>query len=305
MSSSKPIKLLLVEDDLAAEPLLSEVLIEIDEDRQWCNWRTTSIVHVEQLADALDCLRHDCFDVVLLNLSLPDSPVLLDTFHQINDFARGAAIIVLADEEDANLVNLLLREGAQDVFLKSELDGALLARSLRFAIQRQHRITLLGLSPFEDVLTGALTRRCFLRLSACYVELSRLTHLPLLLASIEISEITRETAEGHEARDLLLLGAADVLCSAFEPPALVARVGRSRFALLTAGLTETTLEALLNRAALDIERVARERERPSGMVRFSVAPICPDASLDKMLGQDGRDFAENTHTRAKTAMLAD
>ena len=309
MSSSKPIKLLLVEDDLAGEPLLSEVLIEIDENRQWCNWRTTSVVHVEQLADALDCLRNDCFDVVLLNLSLPDSPVLLDTFHQINDFARAAAVIVLADEEDANLADLLLREGAQDVLLKSDMDGAMLACSLRSAIQRQHRITKLGISPFEDI-TGALTRRCFLRLGAHYVELSRMTHLPLLLASIEISGIRRETAEDHEARDLLLLGAAEVLGSAFEPPALVGRVDRSRFALLTAGLTETTLEALLNRAALDIENVAREWERPSSKVRFSVALVrqdanLHDASLDKMLGQDGSDFAENTHTRAKTAMLAD
>jgi PleD family two-component response regulator len=310
MSSSKPIELLLVEDDLAAEPLLSEVLIEIDENRQWCNWRTTSIVHVEQLADALDCLRNDCFDVVLLNLSLPDSPALLDTFHQVNDLARAAAVIVLADEEDANLVNLLLREGAQDVFLKSELDGALLAHSLRYAIQRQHRITMLGLSPFEDVLTGALTRGCFLRLGRHYVELSRLTHLPLLLASIEIPEIARETAEGHEARDLLLLRTAEMLGSAFEPPVLVGRVGQSRFGLLTAGLTETTLEALLNRVALDIENVAREWERPSGRVRFSVAPVHQDAnlqgaSLDQMLGQDGSDFSESTHTRAKTAMLAD
>jgi DNA-binding NarL/FixJ family response regulator len=304
MSSSKPIKLLLVEDDLAAEPLLSEVLIEIDENRQWCNWRTTSVVHVEQLADALDCLRNDCFDVVLLNLSLPDSPVLVDTFHRVNDFARAAAVIVLADEEDANLANLLLREGAQDVLLKFELDGELLARSLRSAIQRQHRITKFGISPFEDI-TRALTRRCFLRLGAHYVELSRLTHLPLLLASIEISEIAGGTAKGHEARDLLLLRAAEVLGSAFEPPALVGRVDRSRFALLTAGLTETTLDALLNRAALDIENVAREWERPCGTVRFSVAQICQGISLDQMLGQDGSDFAESTHTRAKTAMLAD
>jgi PleD family two-component response regulator len=305
MSTSKPIKLLLVEDDLAGEQFLPEALIEIEENRQWCNWRTTSVVHVEQLQEALDCLRNDCFDVVLLNLSLPDSPMLLNTFHQVNDQAHAAPVIVLADEDDANLANLLLREGAQDVLLKSDMDGAMLARSLRYAIERQHRITMLGLSPFEDVLTGALTRACFLHLGAHYVALSRLTHVPLLLASIEISEMPGETAEGHEARDLLLLRAAEVLSSAFETPSLVARVGQSRFGLLTAGLTETTLEALLNRAALDIENVARERERPSGTVRFSVAPIRQDASLEKMLGHDGSEFAESAHTRAKTAMLAD
>jgi DNA-binding NarL/FixJ family response regulator len=305
MSTSKPIKLLLVEDDLARERLFPEALIEIEENRQWCNWRTASVLHVEQLEEALGCLRDTWFDLVLLNLSLPDSPVLLDSFRKVRDCARSAPIVVLADEEDANLANLLLREGAQDVLLKSEMDGAMLARCLRYAIERQHRITMLGLSLFEDVLTGALTRACFLHLSAHYVALSHLTHVPLLLASLEIAEVPGETAASPEARDLLLLRAAEVLGSAFESPSLVGRVGQSRFGLLTAGLTETTLEALLNRAALDIENMAREWERPACTVRFSVAPVRQDASLDKMLGHDGGEFAESAHTRAKTAMLAD
>jgi len=68
------LRILLVEDDFDDEQLLGEALIEIQENRQWCNWRTANIVQVEQLADAIDCLRRDKFDVVLLNLSLPDSP---------------------------------------------------------------------------------------------------------------------------------------------------------------------------------------------------------------------------------------
>jgi DNA-binding NarL/FixJ family response regulator len=305
MSTSKPLKVLLVEDDLEHEHLLTEVLIEMDENRQWCNWRTASLVHVEKLVDALDCLRSDCFDVVLLNLTLPDSPVLLDSFHKVNAHARGAPIIVLADEEDLSLANLLLREGAQDVLLKSELECAPLARSLRCAIARQHRVTLLEPSHFEDDLTGALTRPCFLYLGSHYVKLTRLTRVPLLLASIEISELPGETAEHREALDLLLLRAAEVLGSAFGPPALIGRIGRNRFGLMTAGLTETTLEALLNRAALAIESAARGAEWPFGTVRFSAAQVQQDVSLDEMLGQDGNEFAGSTHARAKTAMLAD
>jgi CheY-like chemotaxis protein len=298
-------KVLLVEDDLEHEQLLSEVLIEIEQNRQWCNWRTASVVQVEQLGDALDCLRADCFDIVLLNLSLPDSPVLLDTFQQVNDCARGAPIIVLADEEDANLANLLLREGAQDVLLKSELECAQLARSLRYAIERQHRVAMMERSPFPDDLTEAVTRPCFLCIGAHYMQFSRLTRVPLLLASIEISEPAKETLEGREARDLLLLRTAEVLGSAFEPPALIGRVGRNRFSLMTTGFTETTLEAMLNRAALAIEDAAGVDGRRSGTVRFAVAEIHPDVSLDEMLGQDGSEFAEAAHRRAKTVMLAD
>src|ERR1700693_325465 len=162
MSNSKSLKVLLVEDDPEDEHLLSEALLEIEENRQWCNWRTAGVVHVEQLADALHCLRNDWFDVVLLNLTLPDSPVLLDSFHQVNDCARAAPIIVLADEDDPNLANLLLREGAQDVLLKAELECAPLARSLRYAIERQHRVAMLAPSRLQDDLTEAVDRPRFL-----------------------------------------------------------------------------------------------------------------------------------------------
>jgi DNA-binding response OmpR family regulator len=138
------LKILLVEDDLEDADLLEEAFVEIEENRQWCNWRGTAIVQVGQLADAIDCLRRERFDIVLLNLSLPDSPTLLDSFlevhaiaHSVN--AQGVPIVVLADEADENLANRLLREGAQDVLVKPELECALLARSIRYAVERQRR----------------------------------------------------------------------------------------------------------------------------------------------------------------------
>ena len=94
---------------------------------------------VDRLADALDCLRRDTFDAILLNLSLPDSPALLDSFLDVNACAEGAPILVLADEPDENLANRLLREGAQDVLVKAEMECAPLARAIRYAIERQRR----------------------------------------------------------------------------------------------------------------------------------------------------------------------
>jgi DNA-binding NarL/FixJ family response regulator len=289
-------QVLLVEDNLEQEQLLTEVLIEMEENRRWSNWRTASVVHVEQLVDALRCLRENRFDVVLLNLTLPDSPALLDSFHRVKDCADAAPIIILADEDDPNLANLLLREGAQDVLLKSEMETAPFARSLRYAIERQRSVAMLAPSRFEDNLTAVVPRPCFLRLAAHYVQFSRLKCFPLLLASIELSQPSEETAAARETRDLLLLRVGDVLASAVQPPALLGRVGRNRFALLTAGLTRTTLEALLNRAALAMENAA---------LHFSISQIQADVDLDEILGPDGNEFAEGAHRRAKTAMLAD
>ena len=130
-----------MEDDLEDEQLLCEALIEIEETRQWCNWRTATVVQVDQLRDALDCLERDHFDAVLLNLSLSDSPTLFDTYLDMQAGAGGTPIVVLADEEDENLANWLLRAGAQDVVLKRELECTPLARSVRYAIERQRGIS--------------------------------------------------------------------------------------------------------------------------------------------------------------------
>jgi DNA-binding response OmpR family regulator len=133
------LKILLVEDDLEDAQLLGEAFIEIEENRQWCNWRSANILQVGQLGDAVGCLRRGIFDIVLLNLSLPDSPTLLASFLGIHSWARGVPIVVLADQADENLAHQLLREGAQDVLVKPELECAPLARSIRYAVERQRR----------------------------------------------------------------------------------------------------------------------------------------------------------------------
>ena len=304
MTDSKNLKLLLVEDDLEDEQLLCEALIEIEENRQWCNWRTSSIVHVEQLADAVDCLRRDWFDVVLLNLSLPDSPALLDTFLEASAHASGAPIVVLADQDDENLANRLLREGAQDILLKSDLECGSLARSLRYAIERQRRTAALRTSPFVDDLTGTLTRQGFLTIAEHYAQLSQHSRKTLLMASIDILNLPKTTLEDREARELLLIRAAEVLRRVFEAPSLLGRVDRCRFGVIAVGLAQTTVEALLNRVAADIEDAARSAGRTPA-VHFSFAELDADTRPEELLGQDGDEFAARTHRRMKTVMLAD
>jgi two-component system cell cycle response regulator len=185
VNHSKTLKLLVVEDDLEDEQLLCQALIEIEENRQWWHWSAAAVVQVDQLTDALDCLRRERFDAVLLNLSLPDSPSLLDTFLEVTACAPEAPIIVLADEPDENLANRLLREGAQDVLLKSDLDCAPLARSIRYSIERQRRIAPLQISSSAGDLAGTSTQPVVPEVSEDY---------ELLLASLEISDLPEGAA---------------------------------------------------------------------------------------------------------------
>lgn len=243
MPDPRILKLLLVEDSLEDEELLQEALLEIEENRQWCNWRSASIVPVDRLADALDCLRLDSFDAVLLNLSLPDSPALLDSFLEVSAAAGSSPILVLADELDENLARRLLREGAQDVLVKFEIECAPLARSIRYAIERQRRESAARAAAFVDHLTGVLTREAFLNVAAhhCGGE---------LLALVEI-------AADHESLDPLLLQTADALRHALEPPAVVGRWDRRRFCV-------SAREAELDRASAQLS---------SAGLQFSIARL--------------------------------
>jgi len=292
VTDSKTLKILLVEDDLEDEQLVSEALIEIEENRQLCNWRTSSIVHVEQLADALDCLREDMFDVILLNLSLPDSPVLLDSYLEANACAKGSPIVVLADEDDENLANRLIRDGAQDVLLKSELECAPLARSLRYAVERQRRThAMLSSAPVDD-LTGTLKPEAFFTIARHVARFAQHTSAKLLAASLEIADLPEQTQDDREARELVLIRAAETLRDAFPSPALIGRLDRCSFGLVTAGLTPAALETLLSCAALEIEEAAQEYGRGAATVRVSVAQLDFDDSIEEQFGE-------------KTAMLAD
>ncbi len=78
------------------------------------------------------------FDLVLLDLSLPDSDGL-STFLQVHNFAPHVPIIVLTGHDDETLAVESVRQGAQDYLLKPELNIRTLLRAIRYAIER-HRL---------------------------------------------------------------------------------------------------------------------------------------------------------------------
>jgi len=299
VADSKNLNLLVVEDDLEDEQLLCEALIEIEENRQWCNWRGASIVQVDQLADALDCLRQQQFDAVLLNLSLPDSPALWDTFVEAHACAQGAPIIVLADEEDENLANCLVRSGAEDVLLKSELECGLLARSIRYAVERRRRS--LADPALTGDLTGVLTRPGFGFVAPHFLRLAFSSHIDTYFAILNIADLPAETSEDREARELFLMRAADVLQDALPAPALIGRLEKCSFALILAGLGSRDAEALVARAAGEIEDVLQRLV--AATVSFSVHQLADVESLETMLDDSQRERESLCH--AKPVMLAD
>lgn len=126
MSVSLPIQLLLVEDDagdaLLVQSLLAAAAPNVDVTR------VATLREAEELLPAaLDC--------VLLDLGLPDA-MGFDGLERLRAAASGAAIVVLTGHDDEQRGMEALSRGAEDYLVKGTVDGPLLARAIRYAIER-------------------------------------------------------------------------------------------------------------------------------------------------------------------------
>ena len=101
------------------------------------------VIHVERLADGLESLRRTLFDVILLDLGLPDGPMGIKTFEAVYALASHIPIIVLTGHDDDDLAVEAVHKGAQDYLVKGLVTGPALGRAIRYAIERRKLLTQL------------------------------------------------------------------------------------------------------------------------------------------------------------------
>ncbi|MBN1589631.1 MAG: SpoIIE family protein phosphatase [Pirellulales bacterium] len=122
------------------------LLVEDDEDDVWVlrglladRWEVPyELIHAETLAVALQHCAGGRIDLILLDLSLPDSRGL-ETFLIMNAEAGDVPIVVLTGETNETLGINAVQAGAEDYLIKGQMDDQLLVRSIRFAIERRRR----------------------------------------------------------------------------------------------------------------------------------------------------------------------
>jgi signal transduction histidine kinase len=124
-----PFKILLVEDNPGDARLIKEMLADARAQDLIVEW-------VSRLADGLEQLSRDKFDLVLLDLDLPDSSGL-DTFIKTHAKAPQVPIVVLSGLADETLALTAVRQGAQDYLFKNEINFNQLLRAIRYATERK------------------------------------------------------------------------------------------------------------------------------------------------------------------------
>ena len=130
------LKVLLVEDSAADEQMIRNQLEGV---------AASVELHVTStLAGAVAILKDEHFDVLLLDLMLPDSAGL-ETFARVHPAAGRTPVVVLTSLDDETIGTRALQAGAEDYLVKGQINGTMLWRSLRYAVERHraaHRIEL-------------------------------------------------------------------------------------------------------------------------------------------------------------------
>ena len=123
------IKILSVEDNPGDVRLLQEVLKGVASFKfEW--------ISVANLENAIQTLADAHFDVILLDLSLPDS-FGIETLGKIKPHAPGTPIVIMTGVDNEKIALDAVREGEQDYLVKGHVDGNTLSRVMRYAIQRK------------------------------------------------------------------------------------------------------------------------------------------------------------------------
>ena len=222
--------------------------------------------HAETLSRGLERARADKPDVLLLALG-PEGDGLAPLV-QVRRRVPDLPVVVLIRPGDEELARLAVKEGAQDWLVKARIDGELLERSIRYAIERFHlskdladaREQLNRLS-LRDDLTGLYNRRGFTVLAEQQMRLARRWDTGLLLMVLDVDGLDAINERyGRSAGDRALAETSQLLRESFRDSDVKARVGGDEFAVLLNGAGEGTCEVLDARLTKNLDRLNAARE---------------------------------------------
>ncbi|MGH9254466.1 MAG: putative bifunctional diguanylate cyclase/phosphodiesterase [Vicinamibacterales bacterium] len=123
------LSVLLIEDDNLEAGLIRDEIASFPR-------TSVQVDHVQRLLAGISRLAERRYDVVLLDLNLPDGSGI-ESLHGVKAAAPNAPVIILTNMEDEEAAVGMVAEGAQDYVIKRQITADLLRRSIRYAIARQ------------------------------------------------------------------------------------------------------------------------------------------------------------------------
>ncbi|MDP2809753.1 MAG: EAL domain-containing protein [Rhodocyclaceae bacterium] len=239
------VTLLLVEDNPGDQRLVREML-------DTCGHGGFRLLTAEHLAAAAALLDSEPVDIVLLDLRLPDGNGL-DSLVKMHALSPGVPIVVFSQVEDESMAVKAVRMGAQDFLVKAHINGPLLTRSLRYALERRQIEEHLHYLAHHDALTGLPNRKLFYDRLSRSLALSRRHRRPLALMMVDLNDFKQiNDVFGHPIGDEMLKQVADRLLSCLRTTDCVARLGGDEFILFVTDLSDAHHATLVARKIIEV-----------------------------------------------------
>ena len=266
-------KVLLIEDNPGDARLIREM---IDEDPD----APFSLSCADRLARGLEQLSAGDTELVLLDLSLPDSSGL-DTFAKVYAHSPTVPIIVLTGNSDQTVALSAVKSGAQDYLVKGRCDRELLLRSMQYSIERKRYQVQLEYQANYDALTGLPNRNLLHDRLHQAVQGYRLPRT-VAVAFIDLDHFKFvNDSLGHSVGDKLLKAMAERLRLMLRDGDTVARLGGDEFVIV---LHDSSSEAVIYRA---MQRIAAGVAEPIEIDGKELVVTC-SAGIS-LCPQDGPD----------------
>jgi diguanylate cyclase (GGDEF)-like protein len=191
-----------------------------------------SFTHVETLDAGLSAARQGGFDAIITDLNLPDSHGA-DTLKEILTADEATPVIVMTHCDDDPAALEMVQKGAQDYLVKGQSSGALILKTIQYAIERKRADQHLAFLSHYDKLTGLANRELFQdRLQHAMVRAERTGKLvALLFLDLDRFKAVNDSL-GHIAGDELLFDVSNRLKTCVRKIDTIARLGGDEFTVV-------------------------------------------------------------------------
>jgi diguanylate cyclase (GGDEF)-like protein len=258
---------------------------------------------VASLSSALALLEKEPFDVILLDLALPDS-VGVATFSQICVRVPEVPIVVTSALENKNHAIEILREGAQDYLVKGEINVKQLQRTVLYAIERHRSRVLLQQLSFNDELTGLLNRRGFLSMAQQQLKIAQREDWQLVLLFADLDSLKNINDNfGHTEGDRALKSIAAVLKKTFRTSDILARLGGDEFIVLALNAPAAGVQTMTSRLQKNLDLHNSQNRYYQLSLSIGIAQFDPKrvSSLDSMIMEADKALYENKRKKRLTS----
>jgi len=287
--------ILLVEDSPSDALLVREAL------RQ-CLASGGTLVEAARVSSALLKLAEERFDLILLDLTLPDSQGI-ETLRTVREHAPDIPIVILTGLADDVLGAQAVQGGAQDYLVKSEINCSLLVRSMRLAIERHRLKTRLETTSLLDELSGLHNRRGFLILGKQQIRIAQRLEATITLLFVDVDRMKQINDRfGHQEGDLALKDTAEILRRTFRQSDILARIGGDEFVAMASLPPGVSPDLLISRLQMHLDLCNRAQHRPytlSLSVGAETHAVSTETSLEELLARaDERMYEQKRSKKA-------